>query len=104
MKLRPILSARVFVGITLIISTSVALAQSETTSPSTAPSPAMPPGTGTSSTTTSASSGMPNEAEIMKQMIEMSKLNENHKLLANLDGTWNFTNKMWINGDPSSKP
>ena len=40
----------------------------------------------------------------MKQMMEMAKLNENHKLLASLDGTWNYTVKMWMNGDPSSKP
>jgi len=37
-------------------------------------------------------------------MTEMAKLNENHKLLASLDGTWNFTTKMWMNGDSSSKP
>jgi hypothetical protein len=47
---------------------------------------------------------MPSEAEMMKMMMEMGKLNENHKLLASLDGTWNFVNKFWMNGDPSSKP
>ena len=41
---------------------------------------------------------------MMKQMTEMAKLNENHKLLADLDGTWNYTVKMWMSGDPSSKP
>ena len=51
-----------------------------------------------------APSGMPSEAEMMKQMIELSKLNENHKLLSSLDGTWNYTVKMWMNGDPSTKP
>jgi hypothetical protein len=50
-----------------------------------------------------AASGQPNEAEMMKQMMELSKLNDNHKLLASLDGTWSFTNKMWMNGDPTSK-
>ena len=40
----------------------------------------------------------------MKQMMEMAKLNENHKLLTSLDGTWTFVNKMWMNGDTSSKP
>jgi hypothetical protein len=47
---------------------------------------------------------MPGEAEMMKMMMELSKLNENHKLLASLDGTWNFVTKFWMNGDPTSKP
>ena len=38
----------------------------------------------------------------MKQMMEMSKLNENHKLLADMNGNWNF--KMWMNPDPNAKP
>jgi hypothetical protein len=38
----------------------------------------------------------------MKQMMEMSKLNENHKLLATTAGTWSYTVKMWM--DPSGKP
>ena len=39
----------------------------------------------------------------MKMMIENSKLNENHKLLGQLAGTWSFTNKMWMapNAPPS---
>ena len=48
--------------------------------------------------------GQPNEAEMMKQMMELAKLNENHKLLTDSLGTWNYTVKMWMNGDPSSKP
>jgi hypothetical protein len=56
------------------------------------------------STAASPAAGQPNEAEMMKQMMELSKLNENHKLLASLDGTWSYTVKMWMNGDPSSKP
>ncbi len=41
--------------------------------------------------------------KMMAQMMELSKLGENHKLLADLAGTWNFTVKMWMNGDPTSK-
>lgn len=41
---------------------------------------------------------------MMQMMMELSKLNENHKLLASFDGTWDYTLKMWMNGDPSSKP
>ena len=41
-------------------------------------------------------------AEEMKQMMEMAKLNENHKLLATTAGTWSYTVKMWM--DPNGKP
>lgn len=41
---------------------------------------------------------------MMQQMMEMAKLNENHKLLTSLDGTWTYTVKMWMDGDSSKKP
>jgi hypothetical protein len=41
-------------------------------------------------------------ADEMKQMMEMAKLNENHKLLATTAGTWSYTVKMWM--DPNGKP
>jgi len=47
---------------------------------------------------------MPNPQEMMKQMMEMSKLNENHKLLSAMNGNWNFAIKMWMNPDPNAKP
>lgn len=53
---------------------------------------------------TAAASTQPTDAEMMGQMMELAKLNENHKLLASFDGHWNYTVKMWMNGDPSSKP
>jgi hypothetical protein len=53
---------------------------------------------------TAAVSGQPNEAEMMKQMMELAKLNENHKLLTDCNGTWSYIVKMWMNGDSSSKP
>src|SRR3954464_3125938 len=46
----------------------------------------------------------PNPQEMMKQMMEMSKLNENHKLLSGMNGNWNFAIKMWMNPDPNAKP
>ena len=49
-------------------------------------------------------SGQPNPQEMMKQMMEMSKLNENHKLLTDLDGNWTYTIKMWMNPDPNAPP
>jgi hypothetical protein len=44
------------------------------------------------------------DPQMMAKMMEMTKLNENHKLLQSLDGKWNYTVKMWMNGDASSKP
>jgi hypothetical protein len=41
-------------------------------------------------------------ADEMKQMMELAKLNENHKLLAGMAGTWSYTVKMWM--DPKGKP
>jgi hypothetical protein len=59
-----------------------------------------------SPTTSSASvtSAQPDQAEMMKQMMELSKLNENHKMLTDSVGTWSYTVKMWMDGDSSKKP
>src|SRR5438309_9167985 len=54
--------------------------------------------------TAAPAAGQPNQAEMMQQMMELSKLNDNHKLLAGLDGTWSYTVKMWMNPDPNAKP
>jgi Protein of unknown function (DUF1579) len=70
-----------------------------------AQSPAASPAVATSpSAAVSAPSGQPNPQEMMKQMMELSKLNENHKLLAAMDGNWNYTIKFWMNPDPNAKP
>lgn len=81
-----------------------------TTAPSSASSPATKtttapaaPSTATTSaaqpaTTTAA---MPS-ADEMKMMMEMAKLNENHKLLADSAGTWSYVVKMWM--DPKGPP
>ena len=60
-----------------------------TTTNTTASSPAT---TTTTATTTSAAPS----AEEMKQMIELAKLNENHKLLASMAGTWSYAVKAWM--------
>lgn len=57
-----------------------------------APSPA------TTTTTTSAAS----EAELMAKMMELSKLNDNHKVLASTAGTFSYVVKMWM--DPKGNP
>jgi hypothetical protein len=69
-------------------------AQGPTSSPPAATNPAAPP------------SGQPTAEDMQKmmtQMMELSKLNENHKLLADLVGTWGYTVKMWMNPDPNAK-
>ena len=57
-----------------------------------------------SATQSAATDGQPNQQEMMKQMMELSKLNENHKLLTDLDGNWNYTIKFWMNPDPNAPP
>jgi hypothetical protein len=85
--------------ITILFATLIAtnsFAQSPATSPLSASAPAAaqpaPP------------AGQPNPQEMMKQMMDLSKLNENHKLLSEMDGNWNYTIKMWMNPDPNAKP
>ena len=70
-------------------------AQTSATSPALATSPP---------DAVSAPGGQPNPQEMMKQMMEFAKLNENHKLLTDLDGNWNYTIKMWMNPDPNAPP
>ncbi|HEV3409248.1 MAG TPA: DUF1579 domain-containing protein [Chthoniobacterales bacterium] len=48
-----------------------------------------------------ASAGMPSKDEMMKMMMEMGKLNENHKLLGEFAGNWDYAMKMWM--DPDEK-
>src|SRR5438874_11665464 len=52
----------------------------------------------------SAPTGQPNAADMMKQMMELSKIGENHKLLSSLDGNWDYTIKFWMNPDPNAPP
>jgi Protein of unknown function (DUF1579) len=77
--------------------------QTPATSPKTASIPSDSPKTSSAQPAT-ATSGQPNQAEMMKQMMELSKTGGNHKLLADLVGTWTYTVKMWMNPDPNAKP
>jgi uncharacterized protein DUF1579 len=59
------------------------------------------------SSPSTSTAGQPSAADMQKmmaQMMELSKLNENHKLLTDLAGTWSYTVKMWMNPDPNAKP
>jgi hypothetical protein len=42
--------------------------------------------------------------KMMSQMMDLAKLGDNHKLLGELAGTWNFVVKSWMSGDTSAKP
>src|SRR5438105_13047338 len=48
--------------------------------------------------------GQPNAADMMKQMMELSKLNENHKLPSRLDGTRDYSVEFRINRAPNATP
>src|ERR1700757_3434671 len=73
--------------------------------PSFAQTPGTSPAIGTAPVgAATAPTGQPNPQEMMKQMMEMSKLNENHKLLADMNGNWNYSIKFWMNPDPNAKP
>jgi Protein of unknown function (DUF1579) len=90
----------------LFATASLAFAQSPTAAPK-APATTSSPATSTTTTTTSSpatttTSAMPSDAEMMKKMMELSKLNDNHKLLASMAGTWSYTVKMMM--DPNAKP
>jgi hypothetical protein len=53
-------------------------------------------------TDATVSAQKPDDAEMMAKMMELGKLNENHKLLAATAGTWSYTVKMWM--DPKGNP
>jgi hypothetical protein len=73
--------------------------------PSFAQSPAATP-----ATATSAPAGAPGQMskadmdKMMAQMMELAKPGENHKLLADLAGSWSYTVKMWMDPNPNAKP
>jgi hypothetical protein len=54
------------------------------------------------STEAAVSAQKPDDAEMMAKMMELSKLNENHKVLAATAGNWSYTVKMWM--DPKGNP
>lgn len=65
------------------------------------PSPANSPATGHQ--VPAGAPGQMSKADMekmMAQMMELSKPGENHQLLADMVGSWNYTVKMWM--DPSS--
>jgi hypothetical protein len=80
----------------LLITAAALLAQDQSTSPTASPVVTTSP--------VAAPAGSPSDAEMMKQMMDLAKLNENHKLLQDLAGTWNYTVKFWMNPDSNAPP
>jgi hypothetical protein len=95
--------AAVFIAIPSFAQTSAAPANAKVDKTAEKPADAKL-STAAVATDATASAQQPNDAEMMAKMMELSKLNENHKLLATLDGTWNCDVKMWMDGDTSKKP
>jgi hypothetical protein len=98
------LSVAVFSAAALIAVSSFAQTSPAPTSKTSSIGQVPVPAEQSTSAAPGTSTGEPNEAELMKQMMEMSKLNENHKLLSSLDGNWDYTIKFWMNPDPNAKP
>jgi hypothetical protein len=92
----------------LFAAASIAFAQGTTPPSSAATTKSPAPATNTTAPTTttaptSATSAAPS-ADEMKQMMELAKLGENHKLLESLAGTWSYNVTMWMApGAPPSK-
>ena len=56
----------------------------------------------TTTTTTAPAQPSADMQKMMEVMMEMGKVGENHKLLAEMVGNWTYTLKMWM--DPAGKP
>src|SRR5206468_2460137 len=92
---------KTFTSLLVILFAALIATSSFAQTPATSPAAAS---TLTTAQPTSATGQSPNPQEMMKQMMEMSKLNENHKLLADMNGNWNYTIKMWMTPDPNAAP
>jgi Protein of unknown function (DUF1579) len=84
-----------FAIVCAVVAAAFAPLFAQTTEPSDTP-------TATVGAASAVSSGQPGGAEMMKQMMELAKLNENHKLLADTAGSWSYTVKFWQN--PGAPP
>jgi Protein of unknown function (DUF1579) len=95
----------------LLITVFVAVFAAATFAQQTTTSPAAAGGkvanTGQVAVPAQPTTGQPSAADMQKmmtQMMELSKLNENHKLLSSLDGNWDYTIKFWMSPDPNAPP
>jgi hypothetical protein len=92
------MNTRIFSTLTAFL--AIAFIASTVCAQSPAPQPSVAPTTVTSPVVSApATAASPNPAEMMKQMMEMAKLNENHKLLGEFAGSWTTTVKMMEPGE-----
>ena len=80
---------------------SPALSNANPVVPTTSPS-ASPTTSPATITTTAPAQPSADMQEMMKVMMEMGKVGENHKLLGELAGSWTYTAKMWM--EPGGQP
>jgi hypothetical protein len=76
-----------------VLASSSMLAQEKAGTP---PTPGAAKPSATTAATVASSAPQPNEAEMMAQMMELAKTGENHKLLADLAGNWDYKIKFWM--------
>jgi Protein of unknown function (DUF1579) len=86
----------------LIALVAIAFIASIASAQTPAPQPSAPPTVTSPLSAPATTTASPNEAEMMKQMMDLAKLNENHKLLADLAGSWSYSVKMWM--EPGKEP
>jgi hypothetical protein len=108
MGLMNILSTRSLKNVTAVLAAALITIPSfaQTTSPAPQTKPVAPTAVSAAMPTVApadakVSAAQPTAAEMAK-MMELSKLNDNHKLLAGMAGTWTYTVKMWM--DPKGNP
>src|SRR5512135_3699021 len=51
-----------------------------------------------------AGASQPSESEMMAMMTALEKPGENHKLLEDMVGTWDYKVKFWMSPDPKAPP
>lgn len=104
--MKPSLIITVFFAVTCF--TALSFAQQITASPATGSKKSnmgqVPVPDNSKASKSAAKEGGQDMQKMMQQMAEMSKLNENHKLLSSLDGNWDYSIKFWMNPDPKAPP
>jgi hypothetical protein len=75
---------------------AIALLGAASTAPAFAQEKAAPPKDAKPATAASSGAAQPNEADMMAKMMELGKPGENHKLLADMAGNWNYQVKFWM--------
>jgi hypothetical protein len=96
MNTLPIALPRLLAALAAALLVIPSFAQGQTTAPAASPAAV--------SVSQTAATGQPDPAAMMKQMIELAKLNDNHKLLGDLAGTWSYKVRYWMNPDPKAPP